>query len=430
MRMKPIHSFLPYCRPSVMLGVPMVKTTYRVAWLALMVLALSPGTTAYSVLTHEQVVDLRWVDQIQPLLLHRFPAATPDDLRKAHAYAYGGCIIQDMGYYPFGNHLFSDLTHYVRSGDFVEALLHEAQDINEFAFALGALAHYIGDNNGHPMAVNASVGILYPKLRARYGKEVTYTDDPAAHLKTEFGFDVVQVANGHYAPEAYHDFIGFEVAKPVLERAFLTTYGLELKDVFGDLDLALGTYRYSVKSVLPTMTKAAWAAKQKEIVHDMPGMTRRRFVYNLSRSSYHKEWGTRYERLGFLHRFLAFLFELVPKVGPFRALSFQPPNQQTELLFMRSFNATIERYRKLLEEAEAGRLRLPNENLDVGQLTRAGGYTLADNAYATLLDKLASRRFAGVAPELRAAILDFYTDLNGPIATKKHRRVWQKTLQE
>lgn len=395
-----------------------------------LLLACAGGARAYSVLSHEAVIDAAWDGSIKPLLLARFPGATPEELRKAHAYAYGGCIIQDLGYYPFGRKFFSDLVHYVRSGDFVEALIRESQDVNEYAFALGALAHYSADNNGHPIAVNLAVAILYPKLRAKYGDRITYAQNPAAHLKTEFGFDVVQVANGHYAPEAYHDFIGFEVAKPVLERAFLATYGIELKNVFGDLDLALGTYRYSVKSVLPTMTKAAWAAKQQEIVHDTPGMTRRKFVYNLSRASYRKEWGTRYERLGFLHRFLAFLFNLVPKVGPFRALSFQPPNQQTELLFMRSFNATIERYRKLLEEAEAGSLRLPNENLDVGRLTRAGGYSLSDNAYASLLDKLASRHFTRVDPALRAEILEFYTDLNGPIATKKNRRAWQKTLEE
>lgn len=396
----------------------------------LLLLACVAGARAYSVLSHEAVIDAAWDGSIKPLLLARFPATTPEELRKAHAFAYGGCIIQDMGYYPFGSKFFSDLVHYVRSGDFVEALIRESQTVDEYAFALGALAHYSADNNGHPIAVNLAVAILYPKLRARYGDHITYAQDPTAHLKTEFGFDVVQVANGHYAPEAYHDFIGFEVAKPALERAFLATYGIELKDVFGDLDLALGTYRYSVKSVLPTMTKAAWAAKQQQIVHDMPGMTRRRFVYNLSRSSYHKEWGTRYERLGFLHRFLAFLFNLVPKVGPFRALSFQPPNQQTELLFMRSFNATLARYRKLLEDADGGRLQLPNENLDVGRLTRAGGYTLSDSTHASLLDKLANRRFTRVAPELRAAIIEFYADLNGPIATKKNRRAWQKTLEE
>ncbi|MFZ0817158.1 MAG: zinc dependent phospholipase C family protein, partial [Candidatus Sulfotelmatobacter sp.] len=112
---------------------------------------------AYSVLTHEEVVDLAWKDNLLPLLKKRFPAATDDDLKKAHAFAYGGSVMQDMGYYPFGNKYFSDLTHYVRSGDFVINLLKEASDLDEYAFALGALAHYSADNCGHP-TINQVVG--------------------------------------------------------------------------------------------------------------------------------------------------------------------------------------------------------------------------------------------------------------------------------
>ncbi len=401
------------------------------AGLALVLLAAwSPAARAYSVLTHEAVIDAAWEHSIQPLLLERFPGSTPEDLRKAHAFAYGGCIIQDLGYYPFGTKLFSDLVHYVRSGDFVQALIHEAQDVNEYAFALGALAHYAGDNNGHSIAVNLAVPMMYPKLKAKYGPSVTYAQDPAAHLKTEFGFDVVEVAKHNYAPEAYHDFIGFEVAKPVLDRAFFDTYDLHLKDIFINLDLALGTYRHSVGSIIPTMTKAAWAAKKDEIISTTPGATQRKFVYILSRASYEREWGGNYERPSLWARFLAFLFKLLPKSGMFRALAFMPPSRETELLFMKSFDATFDRYRALLEDVKADRLRLTNNNLDVGKPTRAGVYNMADNAYATLLDKLADRHFAGVTPQERSDILDYYTDLSRPIATKKRRAAWQKTLQE
>ena len=62
--------------------------------------------------------------------------------------------------------------HYVRSGDFVEALVREARDVNEYAFALGALAHYTSDTVGHPIAVNRAVPIMYPKLLAMHGPEV------------------------------------------------------------------------------------------------------------------------------------------------------------------------------------------------------------------------------------------------------------------
>ena len=391
-------------------------------------MACSRPSPAYSVLTHEAVIDAAWDGSIVPLLLRRFPAATPDDLRKAHGFAYGGCIIQDMGYYPFGSKLFSDLTHYVRSGDFVHALIQEAQDLNEYAFALGALAHYAGDNDGHPIAVNLAVAIMYPNLRAKYGNQVTYSDDPTAHLKTEFSFDVVQVANHQYAPEAYHDFIGFQVAKPLLDRAFFDTYCLHLKDVFRDLDLALGTYRRSVGSIIPTMTKAAWVARKDQIVGVTPGATRRKFVYILSRASYEKEWGANYERPGLGARILAFLFRLIPMSGPFRALSFKPPTRETELLFMKSFDATFDRYRTLLDEVKADRLRLANQNLDIGKPTRAGGYNLADNAYASLLDRLAGKHFEGLTPQLRADILEYYADLNRPIATKLRRDAWKKTL--
>src|SRR5579863_4051773 len=252
----------------------------------------------YTVLTHEAIIDSAWDASVKKLLLKRFPNATPEELEQAHAYAYGGAIIQDMGYYPFGSKLFSDLTHYLRSGDFVLALLREVQDENEFAFALGALAHYAADNNGHPIAVNRVVPMLYPKLQHRFGNTVTYEDDPAAHLKTEFGFDVLEVAHGNYAPQAYHDFIGFKVAKPLLERAFEDTYAIPMKNVFKDLDLALGTYRRTISNLIPTMTKVAWDAKKDEIGKTAPGITRRRFVYNLRRASYEKEWGQSYEKPG------------------------------------------------------------------------------------------------------------------------------------
>src|SRR5437588_2843611 len=212
--------------------------------------AIAISMRGYSVLTHEQVIDLSWQDHIQPLLLKLFPQSTPDDLKHAHAFAYGGSLVQDMGYYPFGKKFFSDLLHYVRTGDFVEALLRDSNDVNEYAFALGALAHYSSDNVGHPV-INQVTAIEFPKLRAKFGKEVTYADDAKAHIRTEFGFDMVQVAKNRYTSDRYHDFIGFEIAKPLLERAFQETYGLQLKDVLGDEDLAIGSFRRSVSKFIP-----------------------------------------------------------------------------------------------------------------------------------------------------------------------------------
>src|SRR6202171_1660130 len=253
----------------------------------------------YSVLTHEAIVDSLWEGSIQKLLVKRFPMATPEELEQAHAYVYGGCIIQDMGYYPFSSKLFSDLTHYVRSGDFVAAMIRESQDLNEYAFALGALAHYAADNNGHRLGTNVAVPVLYPELRSEFGRTVTYWDNPLSHVRTEFGFDVLQVAQGRYAPASYRAFVGFKVSKPVLERAFIDTYGLEMKDIFKSLDLALGTYRYTTSSILPGMTKVAWQLKKDTFIKEIPGITRKKFLFNLSRSSYEKEFGKDYQRPGF-----------------------------------------------------------------------------------------------------------------------------------
>jgi len=398
------------------------------AVLALLLLFSAPAYS-YSVLTHEAVIDSTWDTGIKPLLLKRFPAATPDELRQAHAYAYGGCIIQDLGYYPFGNKLFSDLTHYVRSGDFVIALIADAQDLNDYAFALGALAHYAADNNGHPLAVNRVVPMLYPKLGQEFGKTVTYADDPGSHYKTEFAFDVFQASKGRYAPDAYKDFIGFEVAKPLLDKAFQDTYGMKLKDVFVSVDLSLGSYRHAVGSVFPAITKVAWQMRKEDIVREVPSMTRQKFLYNLSRSSYEKNWGAAYQKPGLGSRLLEFLLRLVPRVGPFRALSFKRLTPEADKMYMASFNATITRYRELLSEQAVNQLKLPNDNLDVGAFTPPGGYKLADRAYAELLDKMHGK-YADLTPELRSDILNFYRDVNLPITTKKDPKEWARVLKD
>ncbi len=382
---------------------------------------------AYSVLTHEAIIDSAWETDIQPLLARRFPSASAEDLRKAHAYAYGGAIIQDMGYYPFGSKLFTDLTHYVRSGDFVLNLLGEAQDLDEYAFALGSLAHFAADNRGHPEAINRSVPIIYQKLKKKFGPMVTYADDPAAHLKVEFAFDVIQVAQGNYAPEAYHNFIGFEVSKPVLERAFFKTYSIQMSDLFRSEDLALGTYRFSVSTLVPKATKAAWSSKKDEILKTQPNMVEEKYVYSLSRAAYEKDWGSNYERPGIVARIIAFVFRVFPKIGPFKALAFHlPPSQATDM-FAQSFKDTLNQYRSLLAAHRRGTLRLPNENFDLGRPTEPGRYRLADRAYAGLVDKLHDKP---ISPELRANILAFYSNLDAPFDTKRDRKAWTKLLSE
>jgi hypothetical protein len=381
---------------------------------------------AYAVLAHEAIIDSAWDANIRPLLLKRFPDATPDQLKEAHGYAYGGSIIQDMGYYPHGSFFFSDLTHYVRSGDFVLALLRDSQDLDGYAFALGALAHYAADNEGHPLGTNRAVPLLYPKLLQKYGTVVTYEEDRLAHVKTEFGFDVLEVAQGRYAPDNYHDFIGFGVSAPLLEQAFHETYGLDLKTVLSDEDKVLGSYRHDVSQLLPKATRVAWSLKKDEIMKDQPGITRRRFLYNLSRASYQKNWGKQYQPPTLEERFLAFLFHILPKFGPLKVLQLKTPTPATEQLFEASFNAAMDRYRKLLSQQEAGQLDLPNDNFDTGEITGPGKYQLDDKAQAKLLDALAKQKFSGVSPEIRAELLEFFGHPDAPYAIKRKPKDWAK----
>lgn len=390
---------------------------------------LAQGCGAYSVLTHEEVVDLLWKDDIQPILLKRFPAATAEDLKKAHAFAYGGCLIQDMGYYPFGNTYFSDLTHYVRSGDFIANLIRESTDLNEFAFALGALSHYSADNVGHP-TVNRAVALEFPKLRKQFGDEITYAENHKAHIRTEFGFDVAQVARNRYTSDRYHDFIGFEVSKPVLERAFQDTYGMPLSDVISDEDLAIGAFRRAISHVVPEMTRVALLARKKELVAETPNFNARKFRYYLSRANYQREWGKGYRRPGFGARVLAFFLKFVPKVGPFKAVDFKIPTHKTEDLYITSVDNTLENYKNLLGEVGARKLELANTDFDTGRMTRAGEYILADRSYDRLLDHLAQHNFEQISPELRDNILAFYADPQSAVATKRNVAAWQKIQDE
>lgn len=393
-------------------------------------LACPTPSDAYSVLTHEAIIDAVWATDIRPLLLKRFPTATHAELHQAHAYAYGGAIIQDLGYYPHGNKFFSDLAHYIRSGDFIEALLRDSKDINEYAFALGAMAHWAADIDGHRMAVNRAVPVLYPELKKKYGDVVTFEDNPVAHVKTEFGFDVLEVAKGRFAPDAYHDFIGFEVAQPLLNRAFEETYGVKLSTVLSDENNAIGSYRRSVSRTIPKASKVAWELKKDDIQKDLPGMTRDRFLYNLSRASYEKRWGKNYRRPNAGEKVLAFFFRLIPKIGPLKILTFRTPTPETEKMFEASFNATLDRYRSLLTDMEAGNVALPNDNFDIGARTAPGEYRLNDYAYAELLHRLAEDNFSGLTPDLRTDIERFYADPAAPNATKQHPGRWSRVLGE
>ena len=385
---------------------------------------------AYSVLSHEAIIDAAWDANIRPLLLKRFPGATPEELKEAHGYAYGGAIIQDMGYYPHGSFFFSDLAHYVRSGDFILALIRDSTDLDGYAFALGALAHYAADNEGHRIGVNRAVAVMYPNLERKYGNSITYEENKLAHLKTEFAFDVLQVARGRYASDGYHDFIGFGVSAPLLEQAFQETYGLDLKQVLSNEDKVLGSYRYDVSQLIPKATRVAWSLKKDDIMKDQPSVTRKKFLYNLSRSSYRKNWGKTYEPPTFGENVLAFIIRILPKIGPLKVFQLKSPTPAAQMMFEASFNTTLDRYRKLLSDAAADQLTLPNDNFDTGDITGPGEYLLNDETQAKLLDQLAKQDFTGASPEVRTELLQFFGEANAPYAMRRNRKKWAKVQAE
>jgi len=388
-------------------------------------------TEAYSVTSHQAIIDVVWEPSIKPAIRKRFPNAREEEINRGQAYAYGGAIIQDLGYYPYGSPFFSDLTHYIRSGDFILAMLRDSRDVYEYSFALGAMAHYAADNNGHRVGVNRAVPLLYPKLKKKYGDTVSYEDDKLAHIKTEFGFDVLEVAKERFAPESYHDYIGFEVAPRVLEQAFQETYGLDLKKVLGDETKVLNSYRHAVSDLLPKATRIAWDLKKDEIQKDEPGITKQKFLYNLKRANFEKEWGTDYLKPKFSDKVLAFIYKILPKFGPLKVLQFKTPTPETERMFEASFNETLDQYRKLLnEERETGKPGLVNGNFDLGEVSGPGKYKLSDTTHAKLLDKLADQKFAGMTPEIRAELLDFFSASDTPFAMKKDKKVWAKVQTE
>jgi Zinc dependent phospholipase C len=411
-------------------------------------LVAAPLLQGYSILSHEALIDAAWKPSIVPLLLSRYPNATPSQIRMARAYAYGGCVIQDLGYYPLGNHFFSNLTHYVRTGDFVEALLRDSRNINEYAFALGALSHYVADDTGHPLAVNLSVPKMYPKLRSKYGNRVTYEDNPRAHIMTEFSFDVVQVTGAGYLPRTYHNFVGFQVPESLLNRAFEDTYGLKLSGLFWFEGLSLAIYKLSASEIIPDLGQALWRHERKRLYRVNPRIVTARFSYRLSPENYEKSsTGTRRARrfkpwtwhwkataaranARLISRFLVVLIEILPKVGSLQTLRFRPPTVPVQDLFIKAFDVTVARYESDVARLRKRNLVLPEKNLDTGNLLVAGQYFLADDTYARLLNDQAKHRFRSMTPQLRQNILAFYGNLNAPIATKDHPRKWRKTLRE
>lgn len=361
-------------------------------FLVLILFISQPKTgKAYSVLTHEALIDAVWDHYLVPLLKEKYPSLNDSLLKEAHAFAYGGAVAPDMGYYPMGSKLFTNLVHYVRSGDFVNALLSEASNAGEYAFALGCLCHYYADVYGHSLGVNISVPIAYPKDKRKFGNVVTFEQDKTAHKRVEFSFDVSETAKGNYASQAYHDFIGFKVADSVLDRAFFKTYNLHLTNVFQNFSRAVGAFRWSVKNIFPAITKAAWASKQSSIKKHDPTMTAKRFRYKMKKINFNKEFGKERDRPRIFSFLFAGLIKILPKIGPLAPLKFKAPSPQVEKLFIQSFDSVQLHYSSALKTLPSKRLALKNKDCDTGMDTKPGEYKLTDNTYCDLLLKIANK---------------------------------------
>ncbi len=401
--------------------------------IVLAALLASPQASAYSVLTHEELIDLAWTSAIRPLLLARFPGTTEAQLREAHAYAYGGSAIQDMGYYPFAKEFFSDLTHYIRSGNFIDSLLREAKTVDEYAFAIGALSHYWGDSIGHLDATNPATSLDFPKLAARYGPIVTYDESPHAHVRTEFGFDIAQLSHQQFAPPAYLRFIGLEVPRKLLEHAFLDTYGFNLHELVGRAHPALRSYRNSVRSFIPAFAEAELVLHRRQFVPDTQNEAYRIFSERVAKADFERHWGRAYRGPGFGPHVLAVIVKIVPKIGPAAMLAIKIPDRHIEEMYIESVNHTVDTYIAALNrvrENPSETLMLENRDLDTGARVKPGAYALTDKTYAALLDRLTSKPGRVIPQPLQEDILDYYADPGAPNVVKKDRDAWARVQRE
>jgi len=425
--------------------------------LALVFITQSPRTAfAYSLLTHEQLIDLTWKDSIVPLLLSRYPNLTPAQLDQARAYAYGGCVIQDIGYYPFGDAAFSNLTHYVRSGDFVVNLFRNAQNANELAFAVGALSHYIGDSVGHAEATNLAVPIEFPKLRARYGSSVSYAEGKHEHVQTEFAFDINEIAHHRVAPLRFLRHIGLTVPVRQLALAFYQTYGMT-ENFSGRRRINGREYRFATRTFIP---RIAYAVTLLHRGHEPPDPTTPEVIElqkEAAEVAIENNWQKYRHRAGIGTYLLAGLLAILPKVGPLTMVAVKGPTEQTEADYAHSVAVSTTTMRRILVRFTPARARykgpaprlggltrssdawlqafdrtrpLKNRDLDTGRVVQPGGYPLTDSTYASLLHQLVRNPQQPIPPGIKEDIQRYYSDLDLPITTKKNPDQWKQVLAD
>jgi hypothetical protein len=413
---------------------------------------------AYSLLTHEKLIDLTWQDSIVPLLLSRYPTLTPAQLEQARAYAYGGCVIQDIGYYPYGDAAFSNLTHYVRSGDFIVNLFRNAKNADELAFAVGALSHYIGDSVGHLEAINLAVPVEFPKLLAQFGPEVT--------------FDINEIAHHRMAPVHYQRYIGLEVPVQQLSLAYYQTYGLS-EDFSGKrgLRVNVNAYRFAVRGFIPRIAYAVTLLHRSHEPADQDTPEALAMENETARVATENDWQAYRRKAGIGTYTLAGLLFVLPKVGPLKMVQVKGPTVATEAQYTHSVILSAAELRRVLarftppsaphptaahttvpnapteapqapappQDAPSAHLRpktegprqsqdpshpLPNRDLDTGRVVKPGGYSLTDSTYAELLNMLTRQPAVPIPPGIKADIQAYYANPDAPITTKKDPQKW------
>ncbi len=385
---------------------------------------------AYSVQSHEQLIDLNWKRTIRPFLLQHFPHTTEAELERAHAFAYGGCAIQDLGYYPFSNQFFSNLTHYVRSADFIRYLFREAKNPDELAFAVGALSHYVGDTTGHSHAVNPAVADEFPRLAKKYGPSVTYDENPHAHVRTEFAFDVNEISKRRMAPSAYLRHVGLSVPSRLLAQAFFETYGLDFEHVLGQRRPVVRGYRFAVRSFLPRIAYAETVLHRNAFPPDQQTEAFRLFERHLADADFENGWEPYRKKAGIGTHMLAWTIAILPKVGPLSMLAIRGPSTQTHELYLESLNNATEALQRLLTTWSTSGASLPNRDLDTGDRVRPGSYRLTDETYAKLLDTLTHDSQRPLPTGLKPVVLEYYADPAAPISTKKNAKDWARVQEE
>jgi hypothetical protein len=429
---------------------------------------------AYSLLTHEQLIDLTWDSSIVPLLKSRYPDLTPAEIEHARAYAYGGCVIQDIGYYPFGDQFFSDLTHYVRSGDFVVNLFRNAGNADELAFAVGALSHYIGDSVGHSQATNLAVPIEFPKLGAKYGHSVNYAEGEHQHVQTEFAFDINEIAHHRFAPVHYLRHVGLEIPTKQLALAFYQTYGLQ-EDFTNTRHhrINVSNYRFSVHRLIPRVAYAVTILHRRHEPADVDNADLQQLTAEIAAVAKANDWDAYRKKAGIGTYTLAGFIYILPKFGALKLAAVKGPTTQTEVDYIHSvivstdeLNHTLRRFtpppatKPSAAQAAAAdthsepppsealpvkpgsfqavprhssdpRHPLPDRDLDTGYPVRPSGYRLTDDTYATLLHRLTLTPTTPIPPGIKRDILAYYANLALPFATKKDPEAWaelQKNL--